>query len=90
MVYAQAIHSWLGYLYTMRKKRVYGEYDMCYKFAIYMSFPLHFYVNKEKYMSECRLISSLESDTTASLMCGYLLDGFVKLTYCGIGFLLFA
>lgn len=47
----------------MRKKIAYGEYDTLQIRHLFV-FPLTLYVNKEKYMLECRTRSSLESDTS--------------------------
>lgn len=77
----------------MRKKIAYGEYDTLQIRHLFV-FPLTLYVNKEKYMSECKIRSSLESDTSkyCSILnvFGYLLDGFVKLTHTEVAFMLFA
>lgn len=63
--YAQAIHSWLGYLYYMsgdeEEKRIWRVW--CSTNSPFICLSPHPYVNKEKYV-ECRTRSSLESDTT--------------------------
>lgn len=67
---------------AMRKKRAYGEYDTL-QIRHFFVFPVTLYVNKEKYMLECRIRSSLESDTTkycSIFECVWLFVGWICIT----------